>query len=136
MGSEPVILLDTHIWIWWVHEDSRLPQRHARFIESHLAEGLGVSVVSCWETAKLVERGRLELPKPIKDWVQEALGYPGVRRVELTPEIAVEATQLPQPFHRAPAAQFLVATARLLGTELLTLDSLILDYPHVPLAKL
>ena len=131
-----MILLDTHIWIWWVHEDSRLPQHHARFIESHIADGLGVSVVSCWETAKLVERGRLELPKPTGVRVKEALAYPGVRLVGLTPEIAVEATQLPQPFHRDPADQFLVATARLLKAGLLTLDGLILNYPHAPLVKL
>ena len=95
-----------------------------------------MSVVSCWETAKLVERGRLELPKPTGVWVKEALAYPGVRLVGLTPEIAVEATQLPQPFHQAPADQFLVATARLLGAGLLTLNGLVLNYPHVPLVKL
>ena len=131
-----MILLDTHIWIWWVHEDDRLPRCHADFIESHIADGLSVSVVSCWETAKLVERGRLVLPKPIAAWIKEALAYPGVRLVGLTPEIAVEATRLPRPFHRDPADQLLVATARLLGTGLLTLDRLILDYPHVPLVKL
>ncbi len=131
-----MILLDTHIWIWWVHADDRLPQRHAKFIEANLVNGLGVSVISCWEAAKLVERGRVELPRPIGLWIKEALGYPGVRLIDLTPEIAVEATQLPQPFHRDPADQLLVATARLQGAELLTLDGLILSYPHVPLVKL
>ena len=135
MGSQSVILLDTHIWIWWVHADDRLPSRLAKFIESRVADGLGVSVMSCWETAKLVERGRLELPKPLAVWMKEALAYPGVRLIELTPEIAMEATRLPQPFHRDPVDQLLTATARLLGAELLTMDGLILNYPHVPLAK-
>lgn len=136
MGSQPVILLDTHIWLWWVHEDERLSRRHAEFIEGHIAEGLGVSVVSCWEVAKLVERKRIELPEPPDVWVRMALAYPGVRLVDLTPEIAIEATRLPQPFHRDPADQFLVATARLQAAELVTVDSKILNYPHVPLARI
>jgi PIN domain nuclease of toxin-antitoxin system len=130
-----VILLDTHIWIWWVHEDERLPGKLVEFIESRIDEGLGISVVSCWEVAKLVERRRIDLPKPVTEWIRDALAYPGIRLVGLTPEIAIEATQLPQPFHRDPADQFLVATARILETKLVTLDGLILGYPHVPLAK-
>lgn len=135
MGSQPVILLDTHIWLWWVHEDERLPRRHAEFLEARVAEGLGVSVISCWEVAKLSERRRIELPHPPAVWIRLALAYPGVRLVELTPEIAVEANQLPTPFHRDPADQLLVATARILAAEMLTVDQKILDYPHVPLAR-
>lgn len=130
-----MILLDTHIWIWWVHEDERLPKKLVDFIESQMEEGLGISVISCWEVAKLVERRRVDLPKPVAEWIRDALAYPGIRLVDLTPEIAIEATRLPQPFHRDPADQFLVATARILEARLITLDGLILNYPHVPLAK-
>ena len=130
-----MILLDTHIWIWWVHRDARLPAEHREFIEANLQDGIGVSVISCWETAKLVEHGRLKLAKPVAAWVEDALAYPGVRLIELSPEIAIESTQLPQPFHRDPADRWLVATARRWQAELLTLDGRILNYSHVPLAK-
>lgn len=61
----------------------------------------------------------------------QALSYPGVRLLELTPEIAVESTQLPDKFHRDPADQIIVATARLHNCSLLTSDGKLLDYPHV-----
>ena len=130
-----MILLDTHIWIWWVHRDDQLPKVCRDLIEANLQSGVGVSVISCWETAMLVEYGRLRLAKPVSAWVEDALAYPGVRLIELSPEIAIESTQLPQPFHRDPADRGLVATARKSGFGLLTLDRRILNYPHVPLAK-
>ena len=30
-----MILLDTHIWVWWVHRDERLPARLMSFIDRH-----------------------------------------------------------------------------------------------------
>jgi PIN domain nuclease of toxin-antitoxin system len=134
LGSERVILLDTHIWVWWVHGDERLIPEHRRLITENESQGLGVSVISCWEVAKLIERGRLTLPCALPDWIDQALSYPGIRLLELTPRIAVESTQLPGDFHRDPADQILVATARVSGYPLLTVDRRILAYPHVPLA--
>lgn len=126
-----MIVLDTHIWIWWVTQSPQLTVRQRQFIQSRQAEGLGISAIFCWEIAKLVERGRLALTLPALDWINAALQYPGVRRLELTPEIAVESTQLPGSFHRDPADQIIVATARFYDCELLTADANILAYPHV-----
>jgi PIN domain nuclease of toxin-antitoxin system len=47
-----VILLDTHIWIWWVAQDPALPEFATRLIQEHEAEGLAVSIISCWEVAR------------------------------------------------------------------------------------
>ena len=52
-----MILLDTHIWIWWVHGDERLDVLLANRLRQVESQGLGVSVISCWEVAKLVEHG-------------------------------------------------------------------------------
>jgi PIN domain nuclease of toxin-antitoxin system len=52
----------------------------------------------------------------------------------LTPQIAVDSAHLPPPFHRDPADQVIVATARVLGCPLVTLDGRIRAYPHVTLA--
>ena len=38
-----MILLDTHIWIWWVHDDARLPTDYRAELEAREAQGLGVS---------------------------------------------------------------------------------------------
>lgn len=126
-----MIVLDTHIWIWWVHGDPRLPERHRQYIAKHESHGLGISVISCWEVAKLVEYGRLRLPRRVGDWLDLALAYPGVILLGLTPRIAVESTTLPGTFHRDPADQILVATARVHGCALVTIDEKILAYPHV-----
>jgi PIN domain nuclease of toxin-antitoxin system len=130
-----VILLDTHIWIWWVHRDTQLPAKCRQLIEAHISTGIGVSVISCWEVAMLVQYGRLDLAAPVAEWVTASLAYPGVKLVELSTEIAIGATLLPSPFHRDPADRWLVASARVLGMKLVTLDRRILDYPHVPLAQ-
>jgi len=52
-----VILLDTHIWIWWVRGVPTLSADTRRLLDSADSTGVGVSAISCWEVAKLVERG-------------------------------------------------------------------------------
>jgi PIN domain nuclease of toxin-antitoxin system len=74
-----VILLDTHIWVWWVSRDAQLTPAQRKHVQDHEATGLGVSVISCWEVSKLVELNRLELRRPVAEWIEQALSYPGVR---------------------------------------------------------
>ena len=126
-----MIVLDTHIWVWWVHGDERLTRTQAEVIEANETDVIGVSAISCWEIAKLVEYGRLELPCSLEEWFEDALNYPGIHLFELTPEIAIESTQLPGEFHRDPADQMVVATARVYGCPLVTSDGRLLEYPHV-----
>ena len=126
-----MIVLDTHIWVWWVHEDERLTQAQREAITANETDTVGISAISCWEIAKLVEYGRLELPSPLEEWFEQALNYPGVQLLALTPEIAIESTRLPGEFHRDPTDQIIVATARVYGCSLVTLDDKILNYPHV-----
>ena len=128
-----MIVLDTHIWVWWVHGDSSLSASTRALLDSSEQAGLAVSAISCWEVAKLVERGRLTLPCPVFDWLQQALAYPGVRLIDLSPRICAESTQLPGDFHRDPADQIIIATARVLDAPLVTVDCKILEYPHVKL---
>ena len=92
---------------------------------------IGVSAISCWEVAKLVELGRVALSCSLEEWLDQALSYPGVQLIALTPEIAIESTRLPGDFHRDPADQIIVATARVYGCSLVTSDEKILKYPHV-----
>ena len=87
-----MIVLDTHIWVWWVHGDPRLGDQAAKIIQDHQADGLGVSVISCWEVAKLVEVGRLALPVPVNEWMDAALAYAGLRLLDLTPAMAYRLT--------------------------------------------
>jgi len=126
-----VILLDTHIWFWWVQGDPKLPQGHEASIRAHESQALVVSAISCWEVAKAVAYGRMSLPCPADDWIRQALAYPGLMLLPLSPEIAIESNRLPGSFHRDPADQIIVATARVHDCPLMTLDDRILAYPHV-----
>lgn len=132
-----MIVLDTHVWLWWVFRSASLPTAIRRYIENHETKSgsLGVSVFSCWEVAKLVEVHRVELPDPIDVWMPRALAYPGVRLLDLTPDIAIESTRLPGAFHKDPADRIIVATARLHDCPLATADTRILTYPHVKLVR-
>ncbi|MGE0601546.1 MAG: type II toxin-antitoxin system VapC family toxin [Dehalococcoidia bacterium] len=126
-----MILLDTHVSVWWVNGDSSLAPGVTQLIREHEGDGLGVSIISCWEIAKKVSLNRLSLDRSLDVWLSGAIGYPGVELLGLTPEIVIESTRLPGSFHRDPADQLIVATARVLGVPLLTLDQQILRYEHV-----
>ena len=129
-----MILLDTHIWIWWVSQPQKLQERHFETLVAASRGVLGVSVISCWEIAKLVQLGRLRLDRDVAGWIEDALDQPGIVALPLSARIVVESTRLPEPFHRDPADQLIVATARILNCALMTEDSKIVDYPHVRIA--
>ena len=126
-----MILLDTHIWVWWVTSVDKLSARQAEAIRASESDAIGVSAISCWEVAKLVALGRLALALPLDDWVEVALQYPGVTLLPLTAQIAIASTRLPGEFHNDPADQIIVATARAHDCPLLTRDGKILRYPEV-----
>ena len=128
-----MIMLDTHIWLWWAHDNQALPASYREVLQSRQGEGLAVSAISCWEIAKLVEKGRLVLPYDTSHWFDLALGQPNIHLLPLTPLVAVESTRLPPPFHADPADQLIVATARVHNFPLMTVDEKIRAYPFVGL---
>lgn len=125
-----MIILDTHIWIWWVNESPRLTEKQKKIIDENKTSGLGVSIISCWEVAKLVEKSRLVLSIPVEEWLGKASTYPGIKVLEMSIPILVESTRL-IGFHNDPADQIIVATARINKAKLLTADGKILKYSGV-----
>jgi len=53
----------------------------------------------------------------------------------LSVDVSLESTMLPGDFHRDPADQMIVATARCLDLTLLTTDQKIIDYAYVKKLK-
>ena len=131
MGISEVIVLDTHVWLWWNLDTGQLKEAQSQAIEDNEGDVIGISAVSCWEVAKLVASKRVELPLGITEWFDKALAYLGVSVLPLTPEIAVESTTLPGDFHSDPFDQIIVATARVHLCSLVTSDRKIIRYPHV-----
>ncbi len=135
-----MILLDTHVLIWWANGDrQRLSATALAAIDAAIesagqpggAPGLLVSAISCWEVAMLVNCGRLALSLDVERWLALLASHPAVRLLALDPAVAVAATRLPEPFHADPADRFMVSQARELGTPLLSADSKIRSYGHV-----
>ena len=124
-----MILLDTHAWIWWMDAPGRLPRRvRARLRD---AKEIGVSAISCWEIAVLVDRGRLELDRDVLLWIRQSLAQPRMSLVPLAPEIAVAAARLSTDFPGDPGDRIIYSTARHHGWQLVTADDRIREHDPV-----
>lgn len=101
-----MILLDTHIWVWWVQNDERLKGSVIDYLDGMEPAEIGISAISCWEVATLHTLGRLSFSTTLEDWMEKALRSTGVVVQELSPEIAIESANLPGNFHRDPADRY------------------------------
>ncbi len=126
----PLLILDTHVWIWLVNGDERI--REAGFlatIEQAVSNStIKIPAICLWEVSMLAARGRITLAESTLTWLLNAAAAPGVSIFPLTPEIAYESTVLPGIFPGDPADRMIVATARAANGILLTFDKLILKY--------
>ncbi len=129
-ADRDILLLDTHVWLWFALGNAdRLGARARRQIEEAALGGkLAVSAISVWEIGMLDTKGRITLGTPCEKWIASALALPGLRLVGFEPEIAVASTRLPGEFHPDPADRILVATARALNATLATADERIIEY--------
>ncbi|MCB9784261.1 MAG: type II toxin-antitoxin system VapC family toxin [Candidatus Omnitrophica bacterium] len=126
-----MILLDTHVWVWWVQKDRRLKEDVFGCLDSLQPGEIRISAISCWEVATLHNLNRVSFSTSLEEWMHKAVKSPGLLIEPLTPEIAVESANLPDPFHRDPADRIIVATARTLDCQLLTEDRKVLEYEFV-----
>lgn len=113
-----MIVLDTHAWIWWLAAPRRLSRPAQRAIDR--ADRIGVSTLSVFELAQLVQRRRVTLDTPLRAWVREALARERVEPLPLTAEVALDAAQL--HFEANPADRIIYATARAADARLVTRD--------------
>jgi PIN domain nuclease of toxin-antitoxin system len=114
-----VILLDTHAWLWWAGDHSKLTARVRRRLAAERA--LAISAVSCWETAMLIRHRRLELAPDARTGIRDACAIPNLRVIPVTESIATEAGLL-EDFHGDPADRIIVCTALELRAPVVTRD--------------
>lgn len=128
-----MLVLDTHIVIWWTSGDSALSDNAKSRIEAAIEsnEQVLVSSITAWEVSMLVSKGRLNLVMDIDTWIKTVSEIEGVSFVPVDNKVAIESTRLPSEFHKDPADRMIVALARVLSATLVTADEKILKYQHV-----
>ena len=129
-----MIVLDTHVLLWWLNGDSSVSSRARSAIRSEQEDEHGlilVSAISAWEIAMLVQKERLTLTMDVEDWLGVAAETERLRFVPLDTGLLVQSTRLPGTFHSDPADRMIVALARHLNVPLVTSDQKIRAYKHV-----
>ncbi|MGH9399976.1 MAG: type II toxin-antitoxin system VapC family toxin [Thermoanaerobaculia bacterium] len=117
------LLLDTHVFLWWLANDRRL---HASEREAIRDGGNGVylSAASVWEIVIKQALGRLRTPEP----ASAAALRSGLQPLPITFEHA-EATATLPPLHNDPFDRLLMAQARVESLTLVSYDPVIREYP-------
>jgi PIN domain nuclease of toxin-antitoxin system len=127
-------LLDTHVWVWWMLGDPRLPARERDRLDGLPAASRPLLAdISLWEVALLVQSGRLQLVDDLEAWLRIAASPAAVAVQPITSATVVAMTKLPTSFHQDPADRLIVATARALDVPLATHDTRIRRSRLVPL---
>jgi len=129
-----LIVLDTHVLIWWVNEDKKLSSRALKAINKELLAEDGqliISSITTWEIALLIQKGRLVLTMDIDDWIETVASIESVHFVPVDNEVAIQSVRLPGEFHPDPADRMITALARHLSVPLISSDEKIRAYKHV-----
>lgn len=89
-----MIVLDTHVLVWYALDDTRLGRKAKQRLQRALADGkLDVSSFTYWEIALLAEAGRLRLEGPTDAFRAEAAAR-GIEEIPVDGKIAIMATRL------------------------------------------
>ena len=124
------LLLDTHVWIWMAEGDERKLNTETidRIEEAGRQGRVLVHPMSVWEIGTLVRKGRIAFTSPVEDWVEQALGLPGIFLLDVSPRSALQGALLASDRLTDPVDRMLVAAARIEGATLVTADARILAF--------
>jgi PIN domain nuclease of toxin-antitoxin system len=119
------ILLDTHVYLWWLLDDQRLSEHTRSLIAS--ASDAFVSSASIWEATIKVGLGKLDVDL---DALVSEIDNSGFRELPVTARHAVGVRTLPD-LHRDPFDRILIAQAISEPLRLLTADSVLAGYSEL-----
>ncbi len=124
------LLLDTHTFLWIVGDQHYLSPA-AREACQDRRNGLSLSLASVWEMQIKAQLGKLSLPRPLPDLIQEQQEVNGIQVLPVDlPHIY--ALPLLPPHHRDPFDRLIIAQAIVVGMTIVTADHAFRSYA-VPL---
>ena len=121
------ILLDTHIFLWYISADPRLPATHRMAIQDP-ANAVFLSMTSIWEAVIKHQIGRRPLPAPPAQYLPRLRDAHRIAPLLVDDGAMGPLAGLP-PIHRDPFDRMLVAQAIQHGMTLATVDPDVIAYP-------
>ena len=107
------LLLDTHVFLWYITADTRLPATFLAAIRDPANE-VYLSAASVWEAVIKHALGKLPLPGPPADYLPQQRDTHGIASLPVEEAVMPHLAGLP-PLHRDPFDRILVAQALLNG---------------------
>jgi PIN domain nuclease of toxin-antitoxin system len=102
------LLVDTHVFLWWIEDAPSLSRKARSAISSSENECL-LSLASCWEMAIKLSLGKLRLRGAIERFIPEQLATNAFRQLTIDFRHVAKVAMLPfhhrDPFDRLLAAQ-------------------------------
>lgn len=128
-----MIVVDTHVLVWWVDGDTRKISRKARqALEQHAKRNeLLIATISVFEITTLERRGRLRFKISAAEWLARVRRLPEYRIEPLTDDIAERAGRFGDAFPGDPADRIIAATALVRGVALVTHDERLRGIEHL-----
>ena len=121
------VLLDSHVWIWWVTGQKDLAAAKRARLDRLAEAGTPpfLSAISLWEAQMLYRKNRLTLEIDFPVWLTEASDPMVVQVLPIDTSVILTLDKLPDRFHGDPADRIIVATAKAHGLALMTDDKAI-----------
>jgi PIN domain nuclease of toxin-antitoxin system len=119
------LLLDTHAFIWYSENDSKLPEAIKIDIEN--ADGVYISIASLWEIAIKLSIGKLSLRSNYES-IEASLEPAGISLLPISFADTVQAMNLPF-HHRDPFDRILIAQSINHSLTLVSCDNAFAAYP-------
>jgi PIN domain nuclease of toxin-antitoxin system len=118
------VLLDTHVWVWWLSGIGHLSVREHDALD-RLAEQkeIRLSAISLWEVQMAYAKKRFQPEDPFENWLRAATSADVLTIIPIDIRIALALNDLPAGLHNDPADRLIVATARAHAQPLATHDS-------------
>ncbi len=125
-----VILLDTHVLLWWALDPEKLSAPAALAVAKMETSGGFASSISLWEIGIKAKRKKIELPLTVDELARRIKRGGVVEILPVDTTIWLRSVALPWN-HADPADRVIVATALIEGIPLLTKDDAIRGYDGV-----